>query len=90
MADHVRQLAHRLRHVAREEARRASPPVERFKVTSANPLTVEAISSDLVLEEDDPDVEIERKLLADRPDVGDTVRVHQSGDGDYLITGVVD
>lgn len=83
------ELADRLRRLAREEARVAAPPVERFKVTRADPLVIEQIEGDLVLEEGDPDVEIDRGVLADRPAVGDTVRVHHDG-ADWVVAGVIE
>lgn len=84
------ELADRLRGLAREKAREASPPVERGKVVAADPLVLDLIGSDVVLEEGDPDVEIAKPLLVDRPDVGDTVRVHVDGDGDYILSGVIE
>jgi hypothetical protein len=87
------ELADRLHGLAHRTAKAASPPVERGKVTHADPLVVEMIDSDLTLEEGDPDVEIDRGLLTDRPAVGDTVRVHKDGGpggSDYVIAGVVE
>lgn len=83
------RLADTIRGMVREEAQAVSPPVARYRVTSADPLTVEELDGDLVLEEGDPDVEIERGLLTVRPDVGDVVRVHKDG-SDYVIAGVID
>lgn len=82
------ELADRIRALARHEAHAVSPPVQRFKVTSANPLIIEEIHGDLVLEEGDPDVEIDRGVLSVRPAVGDMVRVHHDGE-DWIIAGVV-
>lgn len=82
------ELADRIRALARREAHAVSPPVQRFKVTSGNPLVVEEVHGDLVLEEGDPDVEIDRAVLATRPAVGDLVRVHHDGN-DWIIAGVV-
>lgn len=86
----VQELARRLRDAMREEARSVSPPVQRFKVRRSDPLVVVDLAGDLVLEEGDPDVEIDRRVLADRPDRGDLVRVHVDSDGDYVIAGVID
>lgn len=82
------ELADRIRALARKEAHAVSPPVQRFKVTSSDPLIVEEVHGDLVLEEGDPDVEIDRAVLADRPGVDDLVRVHHDGE-DWIIAGVV-
>lgn len=86
----VQELAARLRAAMREEARRVSPPVRRFKVRRRNPLVVEEMGGDLILEEGDPDVEIDRATLADRPLKDDLVRVHVDEQGDYIIGGVID
>jgi hypothetical protein len=85
----VKELARRLRQMAREEARSASPPVQRFKVRRANPLVLDEIGGDLLLEEGDEDVELARELAADRPSVGETVRVHRDAEGDYIVSGVI-
>ena len=84
------ELAAALREEMRAEARIASPPIDRGKVRSAEPLIVEM--DDFVLEEGDPDVEFDRRLLTEtgRPEVGDTVRVHQDADGDWIVGGVLD
>jgi hypothetical protein len=83
------ELADRLHGIAHRVAKDASPPVERGKVTHADPLVVELIGEDVTLEEGDPDVEIDRGLLTDRPTAGDTVRVHKDG-ADYVIAGVIE
>jgi hypothetical protein len=82
-------LIDRLKGLVRNEAVAASPPVRRAKVLTADPLVVEGIEDDIQLEEGDPDVEIDRGLLSDRPAVGDTVRVHSDG-SDYIIGGAVE
>lgn len=84
------ELAGAIRDIARGEARTVSPPVERWKVTKADPLTIERVGGDgdLVLEEGDPDVEIDRAVLADRPAVDDLVRVHHDGE-DWIVAGVI-
>lgn len=81
-------LADAIRELVQGEARVVSPPVERWKVTQAEPLVIESTEDDIVLEEGDPDVEIDRLVLALRPEVGDTVRVHQDG-SDWIIAGVI-
>lgn len=84
------ELAEAIRGIARGEARTVSPPVERWKVTISDPLTIERVGGDgdLVLEEGDPDVEIDRAVLADRPAVDDLVRVHHDGE-DWIVAGVI-
>lgn len=84
------ELAEAIRGIARGEVRTVSPPVERWRVTNADPLTIERVGGDgdLVLEEDDPDVEIDRAVLDERPAVGDLVRVHHDGE-DWLVAGVI-
>lgn len=83
LADRIRSLVHRA-----VESR--GPSVQRFKVVSSDPLVVEQVEGELVLEEGDPDVEVDRALLADRPDVGQTVRVHADAGGDeWMIVGVL-
>lgn len=81
-------LADRIRALAQGEAKVASPPVGRGKVLAADPMVIDMIGVDLVLEEGDPDVEFDRAVLATRPAVGDTVRVHHDGD-DWIVAGVV-
>ena len=81
LADRIRQLVH-------EEAPQASPPVDRGKVVSATPLIVD-LGDEVLLEEGDPDVEFDRGVLADRPTVDDTVRVHSDGSG-WIVSGVIE
>ncbi len=83
LADRIRSLVHRT--VA---SRGGGGSVQRFKVISANPLVVEQIEGDLVLEEGDPDVDLVGALLADRPSIGDTVLVHADGE-DWIIGAVI-
>jgi len=83
------ELAAAIRGIAQAEARNTSPPIARYKVKKADPLVLEEIGGDGVLEEGDDDVEIDRGVLDERPDVGDTVRVHQDTDGDWIVSGVV-
>lgn len=84
-------LAQELRGSMQTEARKVSPPVQRGKITSLDPLEV-TLEDDTQLSEEDEDVEFARDLKATDADVaeGDTVRVHQDGHGDYVISGVID
>lgn len=82
------ELADELRAMARDEARVASPPVGRWKVLRADPLRIEQVGEDIVLEEGDPDVEIDRGVLYRRPAVGDMMRVHHDGE-DWIVAGVI-
>lgn len=83
------ELVARIRGLVRDEAPQASPPVGRGKVVSPDPLVVD-LGDDVVLEEGDPDVEFDRKLLTtDRPANGDAVRVHADGEG-WIVGGVID
>lgn len=82
------QLAARIRGLVSDTVRAEAPPVERWKVLAADPLVVEQIGGDIVLEEGDPDVEVDRAVIADRPEVGATVRVHHDGE-DWIISGVI-
>lgn len=83
------RFAERLKGLVHDTAREASPAVERWRVTSSNPLVIEQIDGgDIVLEEGDPDVEIDRAVLAARPAVGDRVRVHSDG-ADWIVAGVI-
>jgi hypothetical protein len=81
-------LAQRLRGLCRDVVAETAPPVERWKVVASNPLVVEQITGDVVLEEGDPDVEIDRGVLADRPAAGATVCVHFDGQ-DWIIGSVI-
>lgn len=82
------ELVDAIREMIEHNARAASPPVERWKVLKSNPLTIEMIGDGLVLEEGDPDVEIDRAVLADRPAPGALVRVHHDGE-DWIVAGVI-
>lgn len=82
LADRIRSLVHRT------VESRGGGGVQRFKVISANPLVVEQLAGDLVLEEGDPDVEVVGALLAARPSIGDTVLVHADGE-DWIIGAVI-
>jgi len=88
-ASALERLADRLREMSTEAARDAAPRVERFRVAAANPMRLEDIGGDLVLEEGDPDVEIDARLLAERPSAGDVVRVHRDAGGDWIVAGVI-
>lgn len=83
-------LAERLRALCHEVAVVASPPVERWEVVTVEPLAIRQVGGedDLVLEEGDPDVEIDRGVLTDRPELGDLVRVHRDG-ADWIVAGVI-
>lgn len=83
------EIGKHIREVARTEARAASPPVRRATVLVVVPLTVD-LGDDEIISVDDEDVEVDRKLLAEPPGVGDVVRVHTDGHGDYLIGGIID
>lgn len=61
----TRELAKRIRGVAREEAGNSAPHVSRYRVTQPSPLIVEELEGDEVLEEGDPDFTI-----------GDALRQH--------------
>lgn len=93
MATVYDELADRIRSLVRREVDHRGPAVMRFKVVAVNPLIVEQIGGDLFLEEGDPDVEVDRALLVERPALGSTVRVHADhggGDGpDWIIAGVL-
>lgn len=80
------RLADRLREMSRSTAREVSPPPERYRVQALDPLVVEQIEGDLVLEEGDDDVEIAHSA-ADL-EVGDLVLVHTVGDGYVVTVGV--
>lgn len=86
-------LAHKLRHVSREEARAASPPPRRALVTKTNPLSVEDIGGDLALEDGDDDVEVSQSVRDYDSrigiDVGDQIIIDQTEDGDYLLRSVI-
>lgn len=82
------ELVDRLRGLVGERAVEASPPVSRGKVIEVEPLVIE-LDDDVVVEEGDPDVEFDRAVLAERPEVGDTVRVHADGE-DYIVSGVIE
>jgi hypothetical protein len=64
-----------------------SPPPRRFKVRNADPLVVEELHGDLVLEEGDPDFEVEEALKTTRPAAGDLVLVDTDAHGDYVARG---
>lgn len=80
-------LAVKLRGMVRERARQAH--VDRFKVVQADPLVIEQVEGELVLEEGDPDFEIAKAVDDAVPTIGDMVLVHQGHDGDWVATGVV-
>lgn len=81
-------LVDRLRTFVHGEVEQTGHRTRRFKVVYRNPLVVEAIDGELLLEEGDPDLEIDRAVLADRPNVDDLVVVQQTED-EYAIVGVI-
>lgn len=81
-------LVAEIRGMVEDTARAVSPPVERWRVLKSEPLTIEMVGEGFVLEEGDPDVEVDRAVLADRPAPGDLVRVHQDGE-DWIVAGVI-
>lgn len=82
-------LVDRIRDLAGDEARRVSPPVTRWKVTTSDPLVIESLDEDVVLNEGDPDVEWSRELFSSRPDVGDVLLVYQDADT-YVVGPMLD
>lgn len=84
------ELAERIRTLARETVDVRAPAVERWRTVSSSPLVIELVGADddLVLEEGDPDLEIDRAVLGDRPAPGDMLRVHRDADG-WMVAGVL-
>lgn len=78
------ELADSVRTVARDEALRVSPPIERYRVTSEDPLRFEAFGSDAVLEEADVDI---ARGVKSRLQEGDTVFIESDREGDLVVLG---
>lgn len=84
-------VADEVRRIIREEARNASPPLEKFVVRRVNPLKLESFTSDRILEEGEDDFFVSKgarkKLKA-----GDVAYVATEADGDYvmLASGLAD
>jgi hypothetical protein len=81
------EAADEVRKIARDEARRASPPVERFRVRRVKPLRLESFRSDALLDEEDDDVIVQRGIRAQLK-AGDTALVATERDGDRVVIGV--
>lgn len=80
----IREAAEAVRGRAHREARRASPPMERFKVLRKSPLLLESYSSGLKLSAKDDDFEIARGTLR-RLRKDDDAWVLTDRDGDRLV-----
>lgn len=99
------ELADEIRGIAREQAVNAVKPPRRFKVRRLDPLLLEEVNGDLVLEDGDPDFEIDERLKpgahttcpagtghrneGSLPQLGDIVIVEQDRHGDYVARGLV-
>jgi hypothetical protein len=79
-----KELAQKLQAVAKGAAREAAPQLGRYRVTAVEPLTLEEVGGDALLEDGDPDFEVERWLRRYHEDVGlevgDVVYVHDDGE----------
>jgi hypothetical protein len=78
------ELRDRLLDVTRREARAVAPAVEKWRVTSIDPLTIAEVGGDGELEAGDPDFEVERWVRQYDTDtgleVGDVLYVHRESD----------
>ena len=83
------ELAHRIRDIARSEAKDVAPPVRRARVLDASPLTVELLDTGVVLEEGDEDFDVSDELDRHPPPVGSIVLVDTDEEGDYVARGIV-
>lgn len=90
MSDVWEEVRVHLHRMARGAAREVSTPIERFRVTQADPLIVVAERDDgLVLEDGDDDFTITRAVADATPSVGDVVLVHEEHDGDFVAIAVI-
>jgi hypothetical protein len=76
-------FADAVRKAAREEAVKASPPPQRYRVVKVNPLVLEAFGSDLRLTEGDEDFEFHAGLKK-KVRVGSVVTVLDDDKGDHM------
>jgi len=76
-------FADAVRKAAREEAVKASPPPQRYRVVKLDPLTLEAFGSDLRLTEGDEDFEFHAGLKR-KVRVGSVVTVLDDERGDHM------
>ncbi|MGH2898976.1 MAG: hypothetical protein ACRDMZ_09915, partial [Solirubrobacteraceae bacterium] len=89
MASAYDRLAGRLLDLVAARVEASEPAkIERGRVLQASPLVVD-LGDDVLIEEGDPDVEFDRAVLAERPVVGDAVRVHFDGE-DWIVSGVIE
>lgn len=78
------ELAESVREVVRDEAVRVSPPLERYRVASVDPIRFEAFGSDSVLEVGDVDF---ARGVRSRLQEGDTVFIETDREGDLIVLG---
>lgn len=84
------ELARRVRQAGRDGAVEAAPAIGRFVVASVSPLSLEQVDGDLVLVDGEEDVEVAKALRDTPPSAGDVVLCHRDGDGDWIVTAVLD
>lgn len=84
MGSEYDHLAKQIRKVAREEAEDVAPSVERYRVERVDPLRLDEVGGDRVLDEDDVDFDRGAKLLD--LEKGDLVFVlGDAGEGDRVV-----
>jgi hypothetical protein len=81
------RLAQVVRQIARKEARRVSPPIERWRVAKVNPFTLEAFGSDLRMVDGEPDFDVAKTIKAGAK-VGSVVYVATDPQGDKIAFGL--
>lgn len=83
-----REFADEVRRIIREGAARHSPPIERYRVVSRKPLTLEAFSSDQRLVDGEDGFDLTRSIRL-HAKVGHTVVVSTDADGDKVAHGLI-
>lgn len=83
----LRDFGDTLRETIRDVVLRSSPPVERYRVVSTKPLTLEAFGSDLRLEDGDAGFDLAPRLRS-KAKMHDTVFILTDEHGDKIALGL--
>lgn len=88
MSGEFRAFAEEVRRAVRDGAARHAPPVERYRVKSLKPLTLEAFGSDRKLVDGEDGFDVVRSIRL-HAKVGHTVVVSTDSGGDAIAHGLI-
>lgn len=84
----MKGLVKEIRRVSKQEALRASPPAQRYKVVSTEPLKLDSLHGEERLMEGDPDFDVARGIKV-AAEVGDIALVITDRNGDHIASDLL-